>query len=87
MHYVWLGLLIASSVFLAITLLRHRWSWHWLGYAVMHVVVAAFLLYFINLAGSYFEFKIPVNVPTVATVLILGAPGLLMLIGLKVVLF
>lgn len=87
MHYVWLGLLIISSVFLIITLLRHKGSWQWLGYAVMHIVVAAFLLYFVNLAGSYYEFKIPVNIPTVATVLILGAPGLLMLIGLKVVLF
>lgn len=53
----------------------------------MHVVVAAFLLYFVNLAGSYFDFRIPVNISTVATVFILGAPGLLMLVGLKAVLF
>jgi inhibitor of the pro-sigma K processing machinery len=87
MHYVWLGVLVVSSLVLLITLIRHKWSWHWLGYAVMHVVVAAFLLYFVNLAGSYYDFKIPLNIPTVSTVLMLGAPGLLMLVGLKVVLF
>lgn len=86
MHYVWLGLLAGSSVFLLITLLRHRWSWRWLGYAVTHIVVAAFLLYFVNLVGSQYDFRIPINIPTVATTFVLGAPGILLLIGLKVVL-
>lgn len=87
MRNIWLGLLLVSSVLLILTLLRHKRPWKWLGYAALHIVVAAFLLYFVNLAGSYFDFSIPLNLPTVATVLILGAPGLLMLIGLKMVLF
>ncbi|MDF2724878.1 MAG: hypothetical protein K0Q59_4553 [Paenibacillus sp.] len=85
MRYIWFGVLILSSLFLIVTLVRHKWSWRWLGYGVLHIVVAAFLLYFVNLAGSFFEFRIPVNIPTVATVTILGAPGLLLLIGVKLV--
>ncbi|MEF3303237.1 pro-sigmaK processing inhibitor BofA family protein [Paenibacillus sp. GYB003] len=87
MHYVWLGLLVGSSVFLLITLFRHKWSWRWLGYAALHIVIAAFLLYFVNLVGSHYDFRIPINIPTVATTFLLGAPGLLLLIALKLVLF
>lgn len=87
MHMLWMGLLIVSSFLLLLTLIRQKWSWRWLGYAVMHVVVAAFLLYFVNLVGSHYDFKIPVNIPTVATTLILGVPGIMMLVGLKLVLF
>ncbi|PYI52696.1 pro-sigmaK processing inhibitor BofA family protein [Paenibacillus flagellatus] len=87
MHYLWLGLLVVSSVLLIVTLVRRKQSWHWMGAAVLHIVVAAFLLYFVNLGGAPYDFHVPVNMPTVATVLLLGVPGLLMLIGLKLVLF
>ncbi|GAA3410100.1 pro-sigmaK processing inhibitor BofA family protein [Paenibacillus hodogayensis] len=86
MHFVWLGLLIVSSLLLIITLVRRKGSWQWLGYAMLHIVVAAFLLYFVNLVGTQYDFRIPLNIPTVATTIILGAPGILMLIGLKIVL-
>lgn len=87
MRMIWLVVLLVSSVLLAVILLRRKHSRQWMGYAVLHIVVAAFLLYFVNLAGSYYDFRIPVNMPTVATVLVLGVPGLLMLVGLKFVLF
>ncbi|MBD2860368.1 MULTISPECIES: pro-sigmaK processing inhibitor BofA family protein [Paenibacillus] len=87
MRTIWLGVLLISSILLVVVLMRRKHSRQWIGYAVLHIVVAAFLLYFVNLAGSYYDFRIPVNMPTVATVLMLGVPGLLMLVGLKFVLF
>ncbi|WP_158606450.1 pro-sigmaK processing inhibitor BofA family protein [Paenibacillus ginsengarvi] len=85
MHYLWLGLLVVSSLVLLFMLVRHKGAWQWLGYAATHVVIAAFLLYFVNLIGSHYEFRIPLNLPTVGTALVLGAPGVLLLVGLKIV--
>lgn len=87
MYYVWLALFILSLSLLVVTLIRRKHAWNWLGYAALHVVVAAFLLYFVNLAGAMFDFRIPINIPTVATAIVLGAPGILMLIGLKLLLY
>jgi inhibitor of the pro-sigma K processing machinery len=87
MRDVWLVLFAVSSLLLVVVLLRRKASRRWLGYALLHVVVAAFLLYFVNLVGGPYDFHIPLNIPTVATVLVLGVPGLLMLVGLKAVLF
>ena len=87
MHTLWLVLLIVSAVLLLVILISRKGSWQWLGHAVLHVVVAAFLLYFVNLIGAHYDFRIPLNIPTVATTLVLGAPGLMLLVGLKVTLF
>ncbi|MCD1259959.1 pro-sigmaK processing inhibitor BofA family protein [Paenibacillus athensensis] len=80
------GMLILSSVFLAILLVRNRRLGRWLMRAGVNAVVAAFLLYGLNLLSGYTHLEIPVNASTMATVTVLGVPGLMLLAGLKVVL-
>ncbi|MDF2670518.1 MAG: pro-sigmaK processing inhibitor BofA [Paenibacillus sp.] len=76
-------LFLVSAVMLVALLLRNRHARSWLAYAMLHVVVAAFLLYFLNLLSAYTGFRIPINLPTVTSVVVLGVPGVLMLVGLK----
>jgi inhibitor of the pro-sigma K processing machinery len=77
------GILIISTAFLFIILLKNRRSMQWIGYAMLNLVVAAVLLYFANWIGASYGLHIPLNGPTVATVGILGVPGLLLLTLLK----
>ncbi|MFK7694836.1 pro-sigmaK processing inhibitor BofA family protein [Paenibacillus sp. HJGM_3] len=76
-------LFAVSLLLLIVLLLRNRQARSWLAYTMLHIVVAAFLLYFLNLASVYTGFRIPINMPTVASVVVLGVPGVAMLVGLK----
>ncbi|WP_090822479.1 pro-sigmaK processing inhibitor BofA family protein [Paenibacillus sp. yr247] len=52
----------------------------------LNIVVAAFLLYTLNLLSTYTQFDLPINTATLGTVTVLGVPGVLLLIGLKLTL-
>lgn len=82
---VW-GVLLVSALLLLIIVFRSRIAGRWLTYIGLNVVVAAFLLYFINLMSSYTHFTLPINFSTLGTVGVLGVPGLLLLVALKTVL-
>ena len=49
---------------------------------VKRLCFAFLVLYGLNLLLNSINFIIPINVPTVATVSILGVPGLLMLVAM-----
>lgn len=53
---------------------------------VLNVVVAAFLLYTLNLLSTYTQVDLPINTATLGTVTVLGVPGVLLLVGLKLTL-
>jgi inhibitor of the pro-sigma K processing machinery len=72
-----------SGILLVFTLFRHKYAFQWLGYLCMNVAFAAFLLYILNLFGTYTHIEVPLNPATVGTVSMLGIPGLLMLVALK----
>lgn len=78
-------LFFVSALLLVVLLFRNRHARRWLAYTMMHIVVAAFLLYFLNLLSVYTGFRIPINLPTVASVVVLGVPGVVMLVALKLV--
>jgi inhibitor of the pro-sigma K processing machinery len=78
---------ISSLSILALVLFRKKQYFRWLSYAVMNVVLAALVLYLINLSGVFNDFYIPINLATVLTVGILGIPGLLLLIAIQLTLF
>jgi inhibitor of the pro-sigma K processing machinery len=82
---VW-GILLVSALLLLIMLLRNRAAGRWFVYLGVNVVAAAFLLYFINLMSTYTHFTLPINGSTLGTVGLLGIPGLLLLVALKLVL-
>ncbi|KIL38597.1 hypothetical protein SD70_25200 [Gordoniibacillus kamchatkensis] len=77
--------LAVCALLLLVVVLRNRVAGRWLTYLALNVVVAAFLLYFVNLLSSYTHFTLPINVATLCTVGILGVPGLFLLAALKLV--
>jgi len=86
MQQGWLILLIMSTVLLAIVLIRVRIDYRWFGYALLHLVIAAIGLYLINGTGWFGEFFIPINIVTLFTLVVLGIPGLVLLIVIKLTL-
>jgi inhibitor of the pro-sigma K processing machinery len=80
------ALLAVSALLLLVVMVRSRVAVRWLTYLGLNVVVAAFLLYFLNLLSSYTHFSLPINATTLGTVAVLGIPGLLLLAALKLVL-
>ncbi|MDT3428990.1 inhibitor of the pro-sigma K processing machinery [Paenibacillus forsythiae] len=81
------GVLIVSAVLLMAVIFKKRLGWGWLGLFGSHLILAAVGLYivdFTTLAGTVY---IPLNPATIGAVSVLGLPGLVMLIGLKITLF
>ncbi|RAV12527.1 pro-sigmaK processing inhibitor BofA family protein [Paenibacillus contaminans] len=85
MQSIWWMVFIVSFSLLILLLLRSRLSVQWLAYVGLNVVVAGLLLYLVDWAGSSYQFHIPINVPTLAVVAILGVPGLALLAAVKLV--
>jgi inhibitor of the pro-sigma K processing machinery len=83
----WLSLFIVSSCLLIFTLLQHKYSIQWLGVIGLNLVGAAIILFLINWLGASSDFHIAINEGTVITIAILGIPGVLLLVGLKLLLF
>jgi inhibitor of the pro-sigma K processing machinery len=84
MDYIWLFMLTGSLLILCLILLKVRLRW--IGYTLTNMILAAIILYGINLTGVFGEYQIPLNLVTVATIGLLGIPGAVLLITLKVVL-
>ncbi|RTE09648.1 pro-sigmaK processing inhibitor BofA family protein [Paenibacillus whitsoniae] len=82
---IW-GVLILSSLLLVMTVFRSRGGTRVLASLGVNVVVAAFLLYLLNLLSGYTHIELPINTATLGTATVLGVPGVLLLIGVKVVL-
>jgi inhibitor of the pro-sigma K processing machinery len=87
MKTVWLGILILSSVLLVAIVLRSKLSWSWLRRLALHLVAAAVALYLLNYSGLVSGFEVPLNPATIGTVVLLGLPGILLVLGLKMTLF
>ncbi len=86
MQSVWLFVLIISLALLLAIGFKIKPSFRWVGYVVMNIALAAVILYLINVSG-FAPFRLPINEATVLTVGILGIPGLLLLIALKLTVF
>jgi len=57
-----------------------RWIW----YSLVYTAVGAVVLFLLNLAGEWINFRIPVNPVTSLITGLLGLPGLVCLIVVKV---
>jgi inhibitor of the pro-sigma K processing machinery len=82
---VW-GILTISSLVLIYQLLRNRQATRWFSVLALNMVIAVFFLYVLNLLEGYTHFSLPINLVTLATVGFLGIPGIVLLVGLKLVL-
>jgi inhibitor of the pro-sigma K processing machinery len=80
-------LIVAVAVSIAV-LSQLKWSLlHLVGKGMVHFVIGGFILFFVNLFGGIFEFTIPLNVVTVAVVGLLGLPGVISLVCIKLLIF
>jgi inhibitor of the pro-sigma K processing machinery len=83
----WLILLVISSIALFLIVgktLKGSWNpfkWVWMG--VINVLIGALGLYFINLFGHFVNFNIPINLITASVVGVLGLPGLVSVVLVK----
>lgn len=75
--------LIGSLLLLGYIIFSRRLGFAWLTRLGLHIVLAALGIYVVNFSGLLTETYIPMNPVTISTVLILGLPGVGLLLGLK----
>ncbi|SMO93443.1 pro-sigmaK processing inhibitor BofA family protein [Melghirimyces algeriensis] len=56
----------------------------WLWYSLLYTAIGSVVLFLLNLAGDWVDFRIPINPVTSLITGILGVPGVLCLIAVKV---
>ncbi|GGA15920.1 hypothetical protein GCM10008018_70770 [Paenibacillus marchantiophytorum] len=86
LKFILWGLLLFSSLMLLLIVFRNRSAGKLLSALGLNVVIAAFLLYVLNLLSTYTHVELPINTATLGTVTVLGIPGVLLLAGLKLAL-
>ncbi|MDQ0196426.1 pro-sigmaK processing inhibitor BofA family protein [Paenibacillus wynnii] len=82
-----MGVLIISAALLIFIVMKKRLGWGWISLFGTHLVLAALALYVVNFSGLISGVHVPLNPVTIGTVTILGLPGVIMLMGLKITLF
>ncbi|MNC14157.1 SigmaK-factor processing regulatory protein BofA [compost metagenome] len=82
-----MAVLIGSVILLGVIVFRKKLGFAWLTLFGTHLVLAALGIYIVNFSGLLTEIYIPLNPATIGAVTVLGLPGVLMLLGLKITLF
>lgn len=77
------GILVLSLISLLYIVISKKIGFAWLTRLGLHVVLAALGIYVVNFSGLLTEAYIPLNPVTMGTVLVLGLPGVGLLVGLK----
>ncbi|RXZ80016.1 pro-sigmaK processing inhibitor BofA [Paenibacillaceae bacterium] len=83
MKTLWLTILIVSAFMLFILLIRNRMSWIGVKRFALHLVAVAVVLYVLNYSGWVSGFHIPLNPASLGTVVLLGIPGIVLILGLQ----
>ncbi|GIP50892.1 SigmaK-factor processing regulatory protein BofA [compost metagenome] len=83
MKLVLIGILVVSLALLLYILFSRKLGLVWLPRFGLHIVLAALGIYVINFSGLITEVYIPLNPVTLSTVVVLGLPGVALLVGLK----
>ena len=71
-----------SSLALLVTAFRSRLNMRLLNVLAINFVLAALLIYLINVTPWFGDFRIPINLITVVSIGLLGIPGLLLIISI-----
>jgi inhibitor of the pro-sigma K processing machinery len=82
-----IGVLVLSIVLLGLIVFRKKLGFGWLSLFGVHLVLAALAIYIVNFSGLITQVHIPLNPATIGAVTVLGLPGVVMLIGLRIILF
>lgn len=80
------GVLIGSLILLLYIVVSRKLGLAWMTRLGLHIVLAALGIYVVNFSGLLTEAYIPLNPVTISTALVLGLPGVALLLGLKLTL-
>jgi inhibitor of the pro-sigma K processing machinery len=83
----WPIIFIVSCIGLAFFVLRFKPLSSVIKVVVMNIIVGMILVYIINTTGWINGIYIPINYGTIAVVGLLGVPGVVLLIALKLILY
>ncbi|HEY4390756.1 MAG TPA: pro-sigmaK processing inhibitor BofA family protein [Paenibacillus sp.] len=83
MRIILVGVLIVSLLLLLYVVFSRKLGLAWMTRMGLHIVLAALGLYIVNFSGLLTEAYIPLNPITIGTTLVLGLPGVALLLGLK----
>ncbi|CAH0122722.1 MULTISPECIES: pro-sigmaK processing inhibitor BofA family protein [unclassified Paenibacillus] len=81
------GVLVVSLLLLLYTVVKQRLSLRWLKALAINVILAALMIYVVNFSGLFSDLYIPLNPATMGTAALLGVPGVLLMICIKLTLF
>ncbi|MBO7748717.1 pro-sigmaK processing inhibitor BofA family protein [Paenibacillus sp. MWE-103] len=87
MKSLWMITMVASAMLLLVVVVRNGMSFRWLRRFALHLVAAALVLYLLNYSGVVTGFEVPLNPATIGTVVLLGLPGIALVLGLQMTLF
>lgn len=80
------GVLCVSLLLLVLIVFKKKLGFGWLTVFGSHLALSALAIYVLNFSGLSAETYIPLNPMTVGTVMVLGLPGVALLLGLKITL-
>jgi inhibitor of the pro-sigma K processing machinery len=86
MKILWISILTGSAAGLLLVLMKSNLM-RVMGYLLMNAFIGTILLYVLNTVKIFEDFQVAVNMYTIIMVGILGMPGLLTMVGLKLMLF
>ncbi|WP_422659164.1 pro-sigmaK processing inhibitor BofA family protein [Paenibacillus sp. EC2-1] len=78
------GVLCISLLLLIIVVFKKKLGFGWLTVFGSHLALSAIAIYVFNFSGLSTETYIPLNPMTIGTVMVLGLPGVALLLGLKI---
>lgn len=86
MKLIVIGVLSISLLLLIYIIFRKKLGLGWLTVFGAHLALSAVAIYIVNFTGLAAETYIPLNPVTIGTVMVLGLPGVALLVGLKITL-
>ena len=83
MESLWIIILVGSVLLLCYIALNNKIKKSWITYILTNLVTAIVVLYLMNVTDFFSDYSVPINVVTVSTIGVLGIPGVLLLLGVK----
>ncbi len=81
----WIGIVILGILFFMGMNRSVKKPLYWIGKGMLYTVVGALLLFLVNMLGQYVHLQIPINLITAFVTGVLGLPGLIYLIAVKII--
>lgn len=78
-----IGIILLGSFIVVMMAQVKSGPFRWLGKGIVRLAIGAFLLFVFNLFAGTYDFQIPLNLVTVGVSGVLGIPGIMGLICIK----